>query len=546
MARTVSFYFNAKTGNWTTTPDNLIDGNINTDAETDGAGTVTSSSTLTANTCDDSVVYGVITKVEVVVYGTDTYKAASNGFFFQPKFGGSGGSNYQIVTNGEGYAYIDITHDGSAPATFTFTNIKNIDVLIYGKDNGSGKVKCSYVGLRVSYVPASVDANFYNIELRDKEENLKAYLTPFVSDVSWEWNRIGGCGSCNITIDKPYRDIEFDADDDIQIRIRSGITSKLVYRGYIETIIPSLQSSQQIKLTVKGYFNKLKKLIVHDNGETKEYENTEISLIVASIVDTFITTKTSITKGTIDVGVFTPDLINFRTTVHEALNTLAELNGEVEYGVDEDLVFFWRNKSKTIRHKFFIGNNVESFERRFDWSKLLNKIYFQGGDVDGVPFLQTAEALDSQTMFFLSEGIITNSSIVTQSVADQYLGATLKEKSNPVLVLRAKIPNTLLRLEDTLPIGELAFYDPDYDQFMKKWGTTANGGDNIIWGKSVNGGSNARWGSYFHDQVSSIKYTISETEERFNIDLLLGDSILETAARIKQVENQLSNLRARA
>src|SRR3990167_4719362 len=60
----------------------------------------------------------------------------------------------------------------------------------------------------------------YSIQLRDKNSALKQYLTPFVSKVSWEWNRIGGCGRCSLIINKAYRDIIFDAKDDIQIRAR--------------------------------------------------------------------------------------------------------------------------------------------------------------------------------------------------------------------------------------------------------------------------------------------------------------------------------------
>jgi len=64
-------------------------------------------------------------------------------------------------------------------------------------------------------------ASKYAIELRDKNGNLKTHLTPFVSNASWEWNRIGGCGRCSLTIKKGYRDIIFDARDDIQIRMEN-------------------------------------------------------------------------------------------------------------------------------------------------------------------------------------------------------------------------------------------------------------------------------------------------------------------------------------
>jgi len=198
----------------------------------------------------------------------------------------------------------------------------------------------------------------YSVELRDNAGNLKTYLTPWVTNISWEWNRLGGCGRCSLTLKKGYRSFDFDARDDIQIRVKSGTISKLVYRGYIANIAPTLKIGQDIRLDVRGYFDLLKKIVVHTTGDTRTYSNQEVSLIVANIVDTFITPNSPITKGTIDSGAFTIDSIQFLTTVEEALRTLSGLTGDVEYGVDENLVFFWRAESETERERFFVGNNI--------------------------------------------------------------------------------------------------------------------------------------------------------------------------------------------
>ncbi len=388
------------------------------------------------------------------------------------------------------------------------------------------------------------NATTYNIELRDKNGYLRQYLTPFVkTPPTWEWNRLGGCGRCSIKLKMDYRKIEFGAHDDIQIRIKSGATSKLVYRGFISQVIPSLKTDQEISLDVKGYIDCLDKIAIQSSGDKKTYANQLVSQTVTDIVDDFIVAKTNITKGTIDGSSFVADMLEFKTTVTEALKTLAELEGRVEYGVDENLVFYWRNQNSTLRHKFFVGNNVESFERRVDWSKLVNKIYFEGGEVGGVKYLTTAEAQDSQTSYFLAEKIVNNSSIVTSSVANQYLGSTLREYSSPQLILKMKIPNTDLRLEDTLPLGEIAVYDPDYDEDLYIIGEAGDGGDDITVGERASGGSNVTIGALFQDQIDKITYTTSETEEKFNIEITLGGSILETAAKIKQLELLLSQVR---
>lgn len=390
------------------------------------------------------------------------------------------------------------------------------------------------------------DATKYNIELRDKNGNLKQYLTPFAVSVDWEWRRVGGCGRANIKLAMEYRKIDFDADDDIQIRIGSGSSSKLVYRGWIAKVTPTLKIGPEVKLDIRGYFDKLLKIVVHDDGDEKVYENQSILTIATDIVDSFVTPNSSITKGTIDAGAFVPDILSFKTTAKDALRTLADLEGQIEYGVDEDLNFFWRNESTTLVRKFFVGMDIERFERRINWDSLVNKIYFEGGELsDGSNFTRVAEASDSQDSFFLAEKIVSNSAITTGSVADQYTGSLLKDSSKPQLEMRARIVNTNIRLEDNIPMGRVAIHDADYDTSLNIWGKTANGGSNLIYGTVVNGGSGAIWGGSFSEQIERIKYELVDTFDRFNIDLTFGGTNSESSAKIKQIELILDSVRQR-
>lgn len=383
----------------------------------------------------------------------------------------------------------------------------------------------------------------YSITLSDKDGNFKGYLQPYIKSLNWTWNRIGGCGQCNIVLQKAYRSISIRARDDIQIRIENGATSKLVYRGWVAGAWPSLKIPQEITLDVRGYFDLLAFYIVQSAYSKKIYTNQSVSDIVSNIIDTFIVPNTPITKGTINSSLFSVDTIEFKVKVSEALQTLANLEGRVEYGVNENLVFFWYAESSTLRRKFIAGNDIELFERRADYSQLMNRIYFEGGDVGGSPYTLMVEAADSQIRYFLAEGIANNTSITTPSVAAQYLNGLLQKNARVKIILRAKIKNTDIRLEDSLPIGKIGIYDKDYDQSVYKWGKTASGGDNLIWGKRTTGGSNKVWGGLYKDQVDKITYTLSNTSGRFNIELTTGGSINEASAKINQIELIVNNLR---
>jgi hypothetical protein len=327
-------------------------------------------------------------------------------------------------------------------------------------------------------------------------------------------------------------------------------TSKLVYRGYLANIVPTLKTNPDIVLDVRGYFDLLKKIVIQDTGDTKTYTTSKVSEIVNDIVDTFIVVNTNITEGTIEDGEYITDIdtIDFLGTVEDALRTLSEIAGDIEYGVDEDLAFYWMAEHTTISHKFFVGNNIAILERRVKWDDLVNKFYLIGGEVADAKYKKTGENTDSQSSYGLAEEIINNSSIVSDSVAVQYMAAILAEKAIPQFSIRATIKNTALRLEDTIPLGLVTFYDASYDSVSLGdligdiIGETADGGSDITIGETGDGGSGVIVGGQYSAQVDRISYSLSNTPGRFNLEIQLGDTVLETAAKIKRLERELASL----
>jgi hypothetical protein len=124
----------------------------------------------------------------------------------------------------------------------------------------------------------------------------------------------------------------------------------------------------------------------------------------------------------------------------------------------------------------------------------------------------------------------------------------LREQSQPTLEIRAKIVNTDLRLEDTVPIGLITFYDVDYDRNLLTddvgdiIGEAADGGSDITIGLTGDGGDDLTIGGQYSDQVNRIQYELSDTPGRVNLTIQFGDTTLETAAMIKRLDLALANL----
>lgn len=397
----------------------------------------------------------------------------------------------------------------------------------------------------------SITPSRYAVEIRDKNFYLKDRLENNVSNVTWEWNRVGGCGKASLTVDGNYLRVKVQPDDDIRIYLSNTTTgATLWYRGYVESVTPSIDSGNagSLKLDVMGYSGWLDRIIVQDTNAPKVYTSTEVSEIVSSLVTTFAIPNCAITLGSIDGSGFTPDILSFKVSMKDALNTLADLIGTIEYGVDANLTFYWKNQSEAVVAKYYLGGNVTKISDRVDFKGITNKIYFEGGDPGTGTFVSTGLADDSIARYGLHEEIVSNGSIVTNSVANQYMSAYLAQKARPARQLSVSLKNITRRFEATVPMGAISVIDRDLTQSRYEWGTTANGGDNKKWGTLSSGGSGILWGGFRKDQIDRISYSLSPEDGRINADVQFGNSyaVSKASAAIKDLENIQESLRQRS
>ena len=398
-------------------------------------------------------------------------------------------------------------------------------------------------------MPTTVTPSTYSIELRDSDFNLKQKIEMYVTKISWEWNRLGGCGKCLITIDGDYLRFKVEADDDIRIYIPNATSgATLWYRGYVEMVTPFVGGdTSSIQIECMGYFGWVDRIIIHDSGEPKVYTAQEISATVSDIVTNFLDPSSPISAGTIQASAFTPDELSFKVTARDALRTLYDLLGTVEYGVDASLNFFWYNQSDTITYKYYIGDKITKINDRVDYKNIVNSIFFEGGTVDEVIFAKFGQSTSSQNRYGKHEAIISNGSIITNSVASQFISSTLAKRAKPQRQMSVSFVNLPDRLESTLPIGAISIVDPDDVQVSAIYGTTGNGGDNKIYGRTQIGGSGQLYGGVKRDQVDRITYTLSPENGRINAEIQFGSSLTysRASATLNRIDQSLNAVRQR-
>lgn len=396
-------------------------------------------------------------------------------------------------------------------------------------------------------ITSSATPTRFAIELRDKDGTLKARLERCVTGLKWEWNRKGGCGRAVFQIEGDYLAVDIQADDDVRVYLPdTATTATLRYRGYVTSTTPAIQGGQlgNIRVECAGYFDFLDRIVVNNSGDVKTYSNQEVSQTVTDIIDDFVVANTDITRGTVEAGDFTPDTLEFKCTAKEAIETCFGLMSAVEYGVNKNLQFFWYNQVETLRSKIFFGGNVVALSDQIDFKSIVNYVFFEGGD-DGSGILQVSgSASDSIERYGRHEAIVSNGSIVSNVVAQQFISSLLTQKARPVRLLSVKMVNISTFFEDTQPLGTYSVIDADAVQGRALWGRTASGGSNKIYGRIANDGSGQLYGGFRREQIDRVTYSLSPEDGKVDAEIQFGDAIRfsrasSTIHRIDQLQNAI-------
>jgi hypothetical protein len=157
-----TYYFNNLTSDsqvntWTTNPYNMVDGSTTSYASTTLDGDVEACS---VNTCPGTNL-GTIVKVEMRTYGY--YATNQRDIILRPVFGGTVDGrnyNYQTSTSAGWSEWFDITDDDSAPASWSWYDIVNLDCDVESEtDMGAFTLYCSKVEVMVTYATIPVISN---------------------------------------------------------------------------------------------------------------------------------------------------------------------------------------------------------------------------------------------------------------------------------------------------------------------------------------------------------------------------------------------------
>jgi hypothetical protein len=370
------------------------------------------------------------------------------------------------------------------------------------------------------------------IELRDKSFNILENFDAEFMNLTWEYNRIGGCGSFSFDLPRQYCNEKFISGDfNVRIYVRNATTKiyDLWFQGIVENKAPNVRGiDETISVQGHGYQAQLSRIQLSN----VTYTGQEISVIVKNILDNYIVPNTDIiyTGSDIVATGFTPDSITFNTDALNAIQTLADITGTREWGVNSSRSLFFKSRSSSSGIYFPLGDKLTGFSSDDSFKDIVNRVIIQGGDVAGVPFTPDPTSspyndTPSQNKYGRHDLVYSNSSITTDSVAQQFATSVLLEKKDVVRRGRCELSNYETQIESTIPI-------PLFELIAR--GT--------LYGEKAYG--IFLYSGRIQYQVNRITYKLSSNDSSLVTNMEFGQPRPNVSESIAQLAYQLEQLRS--
>ena len=363
------------------------------------------------------------------------------------------------------------------------------------------------------------------VVVSDKKFNVKEILDNEFYDLTWAYACVGGCGEFDFKLPrKRFAEKAISGDYNIKIYHRNSITNvyDLWYQGLVENKIPNVQGlTEYIEFSGQGYQTQLSRIYI--NNVT--YTSLEASVLIKSILDTYVTPYTDIVYNPTDLQAttFTFDSVTINDTVLSAITKIAQIVGLTEWGVDRNRSFFFKQQSTTVGFTFLQGNNIINFQDNQDFTSIVNQVYIQGAQTGGTYFLDGPyNNLSSQAKYSIRQQVIQNSSITTTTVSKQLATATLALYKDVTRQATCEIVNYEGLLEATTPV-------PLFTEISKKVKYAQRAYGTFLYSGIVS------------RQIVKISYTLTNSNS-LSISLELGDLVPKLSKKIQRIQYQLQQL----
>lgn len=228
--------------------------------------------------------------------------------------------------------------------------------------------------------------------------------------MEWWYHRKGGCGSFRMLTRDQNMLVDFSDRTayawEIWVRVKLPTESsyRVWYRGEIKTVTQEHANVDSMTdVRGMGYIEQLQKLYI----SRKFPAGMTVSQMLETILDEYVFDgKTRIRRA--DAGDVTNQGLTasnyttrgetyFECSVYRALKYLAELEGDIEWGVDAEAQFYWKKELSTPGKAFFLDNDSVYTRAGAYTSELTTKVRLEGSLEGGRELLRVIRDVTDPT-----------------------------------------------------------------------------------------------------------------------------------------------------
>jgi len=247
-----------------------------------------------------------------------------------------------------------------------------------------------------------------------------------------------GCGAWSLVLeDRPGFDIGYRT----RVDIHPYFSALPWFSGFVQGR-PKEGATRPVTYSGFGFYEQLDWVRVTDS-----YASLDIADIVKDIVEHTVAPNTKIiyNAAKVETTGYTVNSMNFdHTPAKDAIQTLAEIAQNFEFGVDSVREFYFRAVSTGVGGHYWAGKHLAGNDVDEDPRPIRNRLYVKVGQIQagGTNYIGSVQNTDSITAYGLREDEITAPEILNNTDALQWAAYLLSQKKDPLV--RAQLRDIFL------------------------------------------------------------------------------------------------------
>lgn len=261
-----------------------------------------------------------------------------------------------------------------------------------------------------------------------------------------------GLGNCTITLGKEFEweDATLKENNEVQIYVSDEDTTgetngeRKIYSGYISNYTPSIDGGQEnIEVNLLGYHTKLSQDIYKNDTTVIIGESaTDVGVIAKNIIDRYqaenSNTRIYYTDNSVE-ETGTNATYNFVWAYYmDAIaTTLSFAPADYFWYVDENNIFYFKDRPATATHEFVFGKHFKSIQINHSMEKIYNALLLSAPGVASLLKLYSdATSIDTYGRRIFK---ITDNNISDSTTADLIGSNFIENNKNPIISVEIEI-----------------------------------------------------------------------------------------------------------